>query len=127
VLPAYEGHKRTLDTTARRIAESRHGVTTDRIMREFAHIGFSNIMDYLHVGPGGRVFLDLGKATRDHMAAVQIVEGDVLMVPAEDVLAAARRHAKKGQLLEVPVQRFRLKLYNKHKALAAMGKHLGMF
>ena len=90
VLAAYDGHKRTLDTTARRIAESRHGITIDRIMREFAHIGFSNIMDYLHVGPGGRVFLDLGKATRDHMAAVQIVEGDVLMVPAQDVLAAAR-------------------------------------
>jgi phage terminase small subunit len=124
VLTAY---KRTLDTTARRIAESRHGVTIDRIMRELAHIGFSNLMDYFKIDPDGRVFLVLGKATRDHMAAVQILEGDVLMVPAEDVLAAARIQAKKGQLLKVPVRRFRLKLHNKHKSLAAMGKHLGMF
>ena len=71
----YLKRKAALDAKATRVAEVKHGVTIDRCMQEYAKLGFSNIGDYIDIKPDGRVLLNLGKATREQMAAVETLRG----------------------------------------------------
>ena len=54
----------------------RYAVTSDRIIRELALIGFGNIEDFVAVQADGSLAVDFGTATRDQMASLKSVELD---------------------------------------------------
>lgn len=91
----------------------RHEVTVDRIIRELALIGFSNMLDYVQPQEDGTAYVDLSKLTRDQAAAISEVSVESYMEGSGD---EAR-----------PVKRVKFKLSDKRSALVDLGKHLGMF
>ena len=54
----------------------RYAVTSDRIMRELALIGFGNIDDFITMQADGLLVVDFGTATREQMASLRSVEID---------------------------------------------------
>lgn len=104
---------------AQRVAElqaavaARHDVTMDKIVRELALIGFSNMRDYVQIASDGSAYVDLSALTRDQAAAISEVTSEVYM-------EGAGEDAK-------PVKKTRFKLADKRAALVDLGKHLGMF
>ena len=52
----------------------RYAVTSDRIMRELAKIGFGNIDDFVVVQDDGSLTVDFGTATREQMASLKSIE-----------------------------------------------------
>jgi phage terminase small subunit len=89
------------------------GVTVDRIIAELATLGFSNMADYMRVGPDGDPTLDFTELTRDQTSALHEVTVETSKVPGD----------KEGR----EVQKVKFKLYDKRAALVDLGKHLGMF
>lgn len=94
-------------------AAKRHDITMDKIVRELALIGFSNMLDYMRVAEDGSAYVDLSALTRDQAAAIGEVTSEVYM-------DGAGEDAK-------PVKRTKFKLSDKRAALVDLGKHLGMF
>lgn len=91
----------------------RHEITVDKIIRELALIGFSNMKDYIQIASDGSAYVDLSTLTRDQAAAIGEVTSEVYMDGAgEDAKA---------------VKRTKFKLSDKRAALVDLGKHLGMF
>jgi phage terminase small subunit len=88
-------------------------VTAARVIDELGKIAFSNMGDYMRVGPDRDPVLDFSKLTRDQMAA--LVE-----VTVDDFKAGRGGDAR-------DVRRVRFKLADKRAALVDLGKHLGMF
>ena len=88
-------------------------VTAEKIIAELVKIGFSNMMDYMRVGPAGDPVLDFSKITRDQAAALtEVTVEDFLDGRADD---------------KREVRRVKFKLADKRAALVDLGKHLGMF
>ena len=54
----------------------RYAVTSDRIIRELAKIGFANIGDFIAVQDDGSLVVDFGTATREQLASLKSVEID---------------------------------------------------
>jgi phage terminase small subunit len=54
----------------------RYAITSDRIIRELALIGFGNIDDFVAVQADGSLVVDFGTATREQMASLRSVEID---------------------------------------------------
>jgi phage terminase small subunit len=48
-------------------------ITADRVLRELALIGFSNMLDYIAVGENGAIRVDLSELTREKAAAISEV------------------------------------------------------
>lgn len=94
-------------------AAKRNDVTVDKIIRELALLGFSNMLDFIGTQDDGSAFVDLSKLTRDQAAAISEVTSEVYM-------DGAGEDAK-------PVKRTKFKLTDKRAALVDLGKHLGMF
>ena len=88
-------------------------ITQDRVLNELALLGFSNMQDYMRVGPDGDPYLDFGDLTRDQAAA--LVE-----VTVEDFKDGRGEGAR-------DVRRVKFKLADKLNALVKIGHHLGMF
>ena len=100
-----------LETLRAEIAK-RHDITIDKIVRELALIGFSNMLDYISVQEGD-AFVDLSKLTREQAAAIgEITSETYLEGKGEDART---------------VKRTKFKLSDKRGALVDLGKHLGMF
>jgi phage terminase small subunit len=97
--------------------QKRHEVTVDRIVQEYAKIGFANMLDYVTVDSNGGAFVNLSKLNRDQAAAIQ--EITVEHLPAKD--------AEDGSGGKIAVLKTRFKLADKKSALDSLGKHLGMF
>jgi phage terminase small subunit len=91
----------------------RHEITVDKIIRELALIGFSNMLDYVTPQSDGTVYIDLSKLTREQAAAI----GEVTV---EEYTEGKGEDAR-------PVKRVKFKLSDKRSALVDLGKHLGMF
>jgi phage terminase small subunit len=89
------------------------GVTVDRIVGELAKLGFSNMLDYMRVGPSGDPVLDFSALTRDQAAALT-------EVTVEDFMDGRGEDAR-------DVRRVKFKLADKRGPLVDLGKHLGMF
>lgn len=88
------------------------GVTAERIVKELAKLGFSNMQDYVGT-QGGEAYVDLSAANRDQWAAVAEITVD---------------HYTEGRGEEArEVKRTKFKLADKRAALVDLGKHLGMF
>ena len=83
----------------------RTGISADRVLLELAKIGFVNITD---IADFDEATVRYG-ACRDDTAAIQSVK--VKRIPSED-----------GDIVERE-----LKLYDKVKGLALIGRHLGIF
>ena len=88
-------------------------ITADRVLRELAKIGFSNMPDYVTVGGNGDPFVDLRALDREQAAAIQ----EVTVEDFKDGRGADARD----------VRRIKFKLADKRAALVDIGKHLGMF
>jgi phage terminase small subunit len=54
----------------------RYAVTSDRIIRELALIGFGNIDDFVAAQDDGSLIVDFGTATREQMASLKSIEID---------------------------------------------------
>jgi phage terminase small subunit len=54
----------------------RYSITSDRIIRELALIGFANIGDFVVVQADGSLVVDFGMATREQMASLKSIEID---------------------------------------------------
>lgn len=89
------------------------GVTAEKIVKELAKLGFSNMQDYVGVTSDGSPFVDLSAVDRDKWAAVGEITVD---------------HINKRDGDETKtVERVKFKLSDKRAALVDLGKHLGMF
>lgn len=98
-------------------AAARTGVTVEAILAELAKLGFSNMLDYLRIGPDGLPYADFSKLTRDQATA--IAEVHVETVPSV--------RGEDGEEVRPEVKKVRFKLADKRSALVDLGKHLGMF
>lgn len=99
--------------------QEKHDVTLDRVIREFAKIGFANMDDYLVDDGNGRPqFRLMGEIGRDKLAVVTEVTVDV-----------RKEFEGRGEDREqvATIDRIRFKLADKVNALTQLGKHLGMF
>lgn len=97
----------------RAAAVVRHEITVDKIIRELAMIGFSNMLDYVTPQSDGTVYVDLSKLTRAQAAAI----GEVTVEEYTDGRGEDARSVK----------RVKFKLSDKRAALVDLGRHLGMF
>lgn len=88
-------------------------VDADKVVREFAALGFSNMLDYIRIGADGEPSIDLSNITREQAAAIQ-------EVVVEDFVDGRGENAR-------DVRRVRFKLADKKGALDSLAKHLGMF
>lgn len=87
-------------------------ITADRVLKEWAKIAFSNLMDYFTVLPNGGAVIDLSKMTPEQGAALQELTVDEYMDGGED-----------GR----QVKKIRVKLGDKKGTLDSIARHLGMF
>lgn len=92
---------------------AKHGVTAERVVAELALIGFSNMHDYIRIGPDGDPYTDFSALTREQAAAI----GEVTVEDFKDGRGDDARDVRK----------VRFKLSDKRAALVDLGKHLGMF
>jgi len=88
-------------------------ITADRVLSELGKLGFSNMFDYMRIGPDGDPFTDFSAITRDQAAAIA-------EVTVEDFKDRRGEDAR-------GVRKIRFKLTDKRAALVDIGRHLGMF
>lgn len=92
-------------------------LSVDRIVGELAKLGFSNMADYMDIGPDGLPRLNWANLTRDQAAALTEVTveavGDIKVgsIDGEDLIA--------------PVRKVKFKLADKRGALVDLLRHLG--
>jgi phage terminase small subunit len=84
----------------------RYAVTSERIIRELALIGFGNIDDFVVVQADGSLVVDFGTATREQMASLRSVEID-----ERPIVGAA-----------AGVRRIKISLSDKRQALMDLAK-----
>ena len=107
--------------------QKRHEVTVDRIVQEYAKMGFANMLDYMTVQRDGTAFCDLSELTRDQAAAIQEATFETIMSSDPDALDASGGDDDKDGRKKVAVLRTKFKLHDKKGPLDSMAKHLGMF
>ena len=88
-------------------------ITAERVLKEIAVLGFSNMMDYMSVAEDGQPFVDLSKLTREQAAAIQEFSTDTT--------------GGSGDGERLLIYRRRLKLADKTRNLELLGKHLQLF
>lgn len=100
--------------------QKKHDVTLDRVIAEFARIGFSNMSDYIQDDEltGLPRFKLVGQIGRDKMAVV-----------TELTVDSRKEWEGRGEdrVQVATIDRVKFKLADKVNALTALGKHLGMF
>lgn len=93
----------------------RAGITAEKVVAEYAKLGFANMLDYIRIQDGSPV-VDMSAITRDHGAAIGEVTSEVYMERTGDEDNPV-----------TPVKRTKFKLADKKGALDSLAKHLGMF
>ena len=105
-----------IDAVRGRVAakiEEKTGITIAQVVEELAKVGFANMADYVRVQPDGTAYVDLSKATREQMSAVQ-------EIATEEDLSGRGEDTRR-------VLKVKFKLGSKIGALRDIGEHLGMF
>ena len=94
-----------------------YAITKERIARELALLGFSNMLDYIAIGSEGHPYVDMTKLDRDKSAAIShvVVEEFVGRTPGDDPEAESRQ-----------VRKITFKLADKRQALVDLAKLHGM-
>ena len=85
--------------------QAKSGVTPEQVVKELARIAFADMGEFATWEPNGLRLRDSGELTPDVLAAV----------------------AEVGETVGEKTNTLRFKLHDKVKALALLGKHLGMF
>jgi phage terminase small subunit len=107
-------------TRLRNKAEQQYDVTQERILKELALLGFSNMMDYVSLTDDGLACVDFSALTRDQAAAIHEIK--------VDRVALVGGKSKADEAGKVPqIEKVTFKLADKRAALVDLGKHLGMF
>jgi phage terminase small subunit len=88
-------------------------ITAERVLRELALMGFSNMLDYMSIEDGKLHEFDYSKLTRDQAAAIQEITVDT---------AGGSGDGERKLVL-----RTRFKLGDKRGSLELLGKHLKLF
>lgn len=88
-------------------------ITAERVLRELALLGFSNMLDYMTVNEEGSADIDLSELTRDQAAAIQEISVDMT--------------GGSGDGKRELVPRMKFKLANKRDSLELLGKNLKLF
>jgi phage terminase small subunit len=95
------------------------GITADRVLRELALMGFSNMMDFVTPQKNGSIITDFSAMTRDQAAAIQEVTVDEYMDRSgED---------EDGKPEYERVKKTKFKLADKRGSLELLGKRLKLF
>jgi phage terminase small subunit len=92
----------------------RYEVTADKVVRELAKLAFSNIQDYMSIGPDGLPALDLSTLDRDQAAAISEVTCEIIRTEGD------------GEGSRLPVLKAKIKLADKRASLVELGKMLGV-
>lgn len=100
-------------------AAAKVGVGIEQVVAELVKIGFSNMLDYMTVGPDGQPRLDFSALSRDQAACIQEL---VVESRPDNASGEGEEEGERGEILKV-----RFKLADKRAALVDLGKHLGMF
>jgi phage terminase small subunit len=90
-------------------------LNAEKVLRELALMGFSNMLDYMQVQSDGTAYVDLSRVTRDQAAAIQEL--------------VTEEYQSEGNDEEEPrvVTKVKFKLADKKGALELLGKHLKLF
>ena len=91
-------------------------ITADKVLKELALIGFSNMKRYAKWSGEGAYFYDSDELTDDESAAI-----------AEVTSKKTTRLGKKDEDDDIETVEIKLKLHDKKGALVDIGRHLGMF
>jgi phage terminase small subunit len=88
-------------------------ITADRVLKELALLGFSNMQDYIRVTEAGSALVDLSELDRERAAAIQ-------EITVEEYVEGRGDDAER-------VRKTKFKLADKRGSLELLGKHLGVF
>lgn len=88
-------------------------VTQEKIVREYAKLGFSDMADYVNFEQNGRVHFDWSELPEGASAAVQ-------EITQEEAMDGAGDEARK-------ILKTKFKLHDKKGALDSLSRHLGLF
>jgi phage terminase small subunit len=88
-------------------------VTAERVVKELALLGFSNMQDYIQVQKDGSAYLDLTELTREQAAAITQLDTETY----------TDGHGEDAR----EVKRTRIKLADKKAPLELLGDYLGIF
>jgi phage terminase small subunit len=86
------------------------------VLEELAKLGFSNMLDFITIGPDGLPYHDFSKMTRAQAAAI----GELTVETHHEI----QPDGEGGKVL-VPVRKVKFKLANKTPALDLLGRHFG--
>jgi phage terminase small subunit len=86
-------------------------ITQERVLNEYAKLGFLNMQDYIKVQSDGSAYIDLSRLTREQAAAIQEI--------TVDEYTEGRGEDTRD------VKRVKVKLYDKKGALDSICKMLG--
>jgi phage terminase small subunit len=122
----YTGTKSSLETTASKLLRNpkvaaylkylqdnktvETGITAERVLTEFARLGFSNITNVLSFNEEGVAIKDSETLTPDITASISSVTCNTTVKPDGSTFSSTK-----------------ISLYDKTKALNDLGKHLGLF
>lgn len=97
--------------------EKRTEITQDKVLKELAKIGFADIKDYLEYRTAKSVVDhdENGEPVIDYTQIVDVIDSTEVDTSIIQEVSIGRDGT------------FKFKLYDKHKALQDIGKHLGMF
>jgi phage terminase small subunit len=95
------------------------GVTAERVLRELALMGFSNMMDFVTPRKDGSIVTDFSKMTRDQAAAIQEVTVDEYMDRVGEDGDGKPEYER--------VKKTKFKLADKRGSLELLGKRLKLF
>jgi phage terminase small subunit len=93
--------------------ETKLAVSADQIAQELAKLGFSNMLDYIRIGPHGHPNIDLSALSRDQASALTSVRID-------EYMDGVGEHAR-------PVKKVEFRLADKRAALVDLAKLLGFW
>lgn len=111
LLKTVDVSKRIEELTAKRAEKLE--ITADRVLREIALLGFSNMQDYIRTNSEGDVYVNLGELDRDKAAAIQEVTVDVY----------TEGHGEQAR----EVKKTKFKLADKRGSLELLGKYFKLF
>lgn len=100
---------------AKALIAKKHDITADRVLKEYAKIGFTNMEDFTEDSDDGVCLRELPNISRDNMAAVKSVK----------ITTTTERDGKGKPTRTHRTTQF--ELHSKTKALDALGKNLGIF
>lgn len=88
-------------------------VESVEILREISKMAYSNMLDYVTIGPSGDAYVDLSQLTRDQAAAIQEIVVD-------DYLDGRGENARE-------VKKVKIKLADKTRNLELLGKYRSLW